>query len=80
MRTVSTVNSIYEIDEGASLIRRIVGAAPPTSRQGTDGEWKAYASIIHYNGGLLIVWGLNPDGSSKCTWTSDIVSDTTTEG
>ena len=74
-RTVNTVNSTYEIDEAGSLIRRVFGINQSTPRQGTDGEWKAYKFIVPCGGGLLIVWGMNPDGTAKCTLTSNIVSD-----
>lgn len=78
-RTVNTVNSTYEIDEAGSMIRRVFGINQSTPRQGTDGEWKAYDSIAPYGGGLLIVWGTNPDGTYKCTWTSNVVSDTNSD-
>ena len=74
MRRVSTVNSVYHINESEHLIRRIGGVNLPTPRQGEDGEWATYETIVqHPQGGLLIVWGENPDGTARCTWTSDVV-------
>ena len=70
MRHVSTVNSVYEINEAEHLIRRMHGANDPTPRQGTDGEWKEYETIGPHLGGLLIVWE-----GTKCTWTSAVVLD-----
>ena len=76
MRTVNTENSSYVIDEDNKLIRRYWGINPPTLRQGPDDTWKAYEDILLTQGGLLIVWGVNPDGSAKCTLTSNVISDT----
>lgn len=74
MRTVSTENSTYEIDESNKLIRRVHGVNDPTQRQGEDGEWKEYLGIMFTGGGILIQWGWNGDSSAKCTLTSNIVS------
>ena len=41
MRRVSTVNSVYHVNESEHLIRRIGGVNLPTPRQGEDGEWAA---------------------------------------
>jgi len=76
MRTVNTENSTYEIDESNRLVRRMYGVSVPTPRQGADGEWKAYREVLTMGDGLLFVWGDNPDGTAKCTWTSKVVSDT----
>jgi len=73
VRTVTTVNSVYEINEADHMIRRVAGANDPTPRQGADGEWKEYDSIQPHLGGLLIVWNRT---TGKCTWTSDVVGDT----
>ena len=75
MLTVNTENSIYEIDEDNRLIRRVSGLSSPTPRQGKDGEWKEYVSIEPFEGGMLICWGTNPNGTAKCTWTSNIVKE-----
>jgi hypothetical protein len=76
MRTVTTVNSVYDINEADHLIRRVKGSADPTPRQGADGAWREFVRVGRLVGGLLIVWGDNPDGSAACTWTSDVVGDT----
>ena len=78
MRTVTTANSTYEINDADHLIRRVLGANDPTPRQGMDGQWRSYVELMPHFGGLLIVWGTNDDGTSACTWTSVIVSDVTT--
>lgn len=74
VRTVTTVNSTYEINEADHMIRRLHGANDPTPRQGADGDWQEYQSIEPYFHGLLITWGADQD-RSRCTWTSDAVSD-----
>jgi hypothetical protein len=79
MRTVTTVNSVYQINEADHLIRRVSGANDPTPRQGVDGEWREYTTLAPLLDGLLIVWGINPDGTAKSTWTSKVVDDTNRE-
>jgi hypothetical protein len=79
MRTVTTANSVYEINEADHMIRRVSGTADPTPRQGADGVWKAYRTLGVMLDGLLIVWGDNPDGSAATTWTSKVVEDTNNE-
>jgi hypothetical protein len=74
MRTVTTANSVYQINEADHLIRRVSGANDPTPRQGVDGEWQAYDSIQPHFGALLITWAV-ADCIARCTWTSNVVSD-----
>ena len=74
LRTVKTVNSVYEVNEAEHLIRRVSGVNDPTPRQGADGDWRVFASIAPFRGGLLIMWDAE---TGKCTWTSDVVSDVT---
>lgn len=76
MRTVTTANSVYQINEADHMIRRMSGANDPTPRQGKDGVWREYRTLGIMLDGLLIVWGDNPDGSAATTWTSKVVSDT----
>ena len=76
MRTVTTANSTYQINETDRLIRRLQGVNDPTPRQGADGAWKAYRTLGLMFDGLLIVWGDNPDGSAATTWTSKVMADT----
>ena len=73
MRTVTTANSVYQINEADRLIRRSSGTGDPTPRQGKDGAWQAYESIQSHLGGLLIVWNRT---TGKCTWTSKVGADT----
>ena len=74
--TVTTVNSVYQINEADHMVRRVSGVNDPTPRQGVDGAWQEYLSITPYFDGLLIVWCYRSDGSAKCTWTSKVVGDT----
>jgi len=76
VRTVTTVNSVYQINEADHMIRRVTGSAGPTPRQGVDGVWKPYRTLGLMLDGLLIVWGDNPDGSAATTWTSKVMADT----
>jgi hypothetical protein len=76
VRTVTTVNSVYQINEADHMIRRLSGTADPTPRQGLDGAWKPYRTLGVMLDGLLIVWGDNPDGSAASTWTSKVLADT----
>jgi hypothetical protein len=71
MRTITTRNSVYEINEGEKLIRRVSGANLPTLNQGEDGVWQSYLSIRINPAGLLIEW---PEEYSA-TWTSGVLSD-----
>jgi len=72
VRTVTTVNSVYQINEADHMIRRMHGRNEATPRQGVDEVWQAYDSIMPHLGGLLIVWDQT---TGKCTWTSDVVGD-----
>jgi len=72
VRTVTTVNSVYQINEADHTIRRLSSVNDPTPRQGKDGDWQAYESIQPHLGGLLIVWN---QATGKCTWTSNVVGD-----
>jgi len=79
MRTVTTANSVYQINEADHMIRRVSGTADPTPRQGTDGAWQEYSTIAPLLDGLMIVWGINPNGTAKATWTSKVMEDTNNE-
>lgn len=75
----TVTGSIYEIDVDSKQIRRVYGKTPTTERVGKEGQWKGIDSIqevvLDEDGktSLLIVWGLNEDGSLKTTLTSPIV-------
>jgi hypothetical protein len=73
MRTITTRNSVYEINESARFIRRTTGANDPTPHFGEDGVWQPYLTVKvpAERGGFLIVW--SSDG--RATWTSNILSD-----
>lgn len=63
--------SAYEIIEGENKIRRLYGIESPTPRQGYDGEWKKYFSLmLDANNILIILW----NDSGQATVTSPIVS------
>jgi len=67
--------SAYEIDKENKLIRRITGNAPPTNRQGEDGQWKSYWSVGYQEKApLLIVWELSENFVARSTVTSPVVS------
>jgi hypothetical protein len=38
--------SVYEVDLGNSRCRRLGGKRDPLPRQGEDGQWKEYSSIL----------------------------------
>jgi hypothetical protein len=62
-----TLNSTYEVDREGKRIRRVSGVNPPTSNQGTDGEWKDYLYLEDLPfGSLHIVWA---EGGSTITST-----------
>lgn len=77
MRTVTTANTIYEINEADKLIRRVSSTHAPTPRQAEIGEWQPYRTLGYILDGLIIVWGDNPDGTDKATWTSRVLTDIT---
>lgn len=64
--------SKYEIDLDARKIRRLEGAAPPTERQGKDGEWRKYYEILGLCEGCcpVIQW---EEGSHKGTHLSQVM-------
>jgi hypothetical protein len=90
MRTVTTVNSVYEINEADHLIRRVSGVNDPTPRQGPDNVWCSYARLGLLGDGLLITWATEEDAeedhkyslklvaTARCTLTSKIMSDVVT--
>lgn len=74
---IKTANSVYQI--GSKGVRRLNGKTDPTTRMGTDGEWKIVLDvskpIVGQN--LVIVWKIdNEDGMSihRTTTTSPVVS------
>lgn len=69
-----TAFSVYELNLQTNQVRRMAGLNPPTERQGADGQWQQCADILFDNDTVLFVWGMNPDGSARCTRTSHIVS------
>jgi hypothetical protein len=77
VRTVTTVNSVYQINEADHLIRRVAGVSDPTPRQGVDGVWSSYVAVrSDICDGLFILWGYHSNGVAKCTVTSKVVGDT----
>ena len=67
IRCVTTQNSVYEINDDDKLIRQISGITYPTPRQGEDGQWRSFTSIVPCANGMLIIWS-----EEKCTLTSPI--------
>ena len=69
-----TENSLYEVDVGNKLIRRVSGKYDPTPRQGADGGWKHYVELnnLHKGQCALIVWNILEDGTKQATLTSEI--------
>ena len=53
--------STYELDEGASRIRRLQGKRPPRSRQGADGEWRTFLAISEVEAGRRVLISWHPD-------------------
>jgi hypothetical protein len=64
---------VYEVDLESNRVRRMTGLNPPTERQGADGEWQQCIDILFDDDTILFVWGMNDDGSARCTRTSHIV-------
>lgn len=77
MRTVTTANSIYEINEPDKLIRRVSSTHAPTPHQGEDGKWRSYLSLGSMFDGLIVIWAVSVDGI-QTTWTSPVLTDVTT--
>lgn len=50
-----TRNSIYELDQAHSRIRRLAGKTEPSPRQGPDGEWRTYHHISDIAVGLIVI-------------------------
>lgn len=75
----TATGSRYELDEAGRRIRRLAGNAPPTVRQGQDGEWRQYKEINTPVPGapVLIVWRYRGD-VAESTITSTVI--TVTEG
>lgn len=58
MTTITTENSVYEIDEANRRIRRVAGtAAPTTSMCDVDADgWRTYVELYpHFVGSRLVV-------------------------
>ena len=72
MRTVETLNSVYEVDAESSRVRRVRGQNDPCNYIGEDGLWQPYQRIIDLGDRLVFV-GENP---TRGFVTSTIVSDT----
>jgi len=71
--------SSYEVSLKEKKIRRLSGINDPTSRQGSDGEWKEYFSISNpvIGKGLWIAWKIENSHLgkiAKSTITSPIIS------
>ena len=73
-RLITETGSVYELKSDEKLIRRVQGAAPPTPRQGANGDWKPYESIAYRIGvSIFIIWSY--DGPiARSTRTSTLIS------
>jgi len=71
MKFETETGSLYEIDEAANRVRRLIGVKNPTPRQGNDGEWKTYEdhSPIVIGQSVLLWWAVE-SGVGKSTVTS----------
>jgi len=75
---VTETGSVYEVDTVKQCARRLSGKGNPTTRTGTDGQWKEYVSINTPTIGkpLVIHWKNEKafiEGAEPCTITSHIV-------
>lgn len=73
VRRIVTEYSVYELNEEDNLVRRMHGLRRATMRQGEDGVWQSFESVVLHPAGMIIVWGDNPDGSKKTTITSAVL-------
>lgn len=77
MQTIRTENSVYELDQQGSKVRRVSGGREPTMRFQPDGDWHEYQSVDidmpEY--GMFIVWPYDPRPDMKAfTITSPVLS------
>ena len=77
MKFETETGSLYEHDEENFAIRRLIGVADPTPRQGNDGEWRTYKSLssIEIGKSVVIVWNMEVESDlyvAKCTTTSPV--------
>jgi len=77
-----TESSVYEIDSSRSLMRRLAGTHPPTTNQGADGRWRAFASTspIRVGDPVLVTWEGLDDRIKRRTITSRVIGITDAEG
>jgi hypothetical protein len=81
MRFITKSGSTYEVNETDKQVRRLNGENDPTPRQGKDGEWKPYDTIlsgIEIGRSVMIVWtsDIQPppvEGSLPTTITSPVI-------
>ncbi len=76
---------MYEVDLANKKCRRLMGEANPQPRQGKDGEWKSYSSIMPEKpirgSQVLFIWDRSdtpllegtPEGFTPSTITSVVV-------
>lgn len=46
MKFQTVSGSVYEVDLHEKKCRRLIGMSDPTPRQGKDGEWKVFQSMV----------------------------------
>lgn len=78
LRFTTISGSIYELDDDAKRIRRVIGITPQT-RVGPDGQWKEFLSTTQPMPGqsVIIIWAIEMvDGQpiAKTTTTSIVAT------
>jgi hypothetical protein len=83
MKFYTCSGSIYEVDQETKRIRRLIGTGDPTTRQGKDGEWRAYERLdLEVGESAWIFWNPkttsllegNAFGGTPTTVTSPVVN------
>lgn len=76
--TVTTLNSIYEIDQERSMVRKTAGLRPPTRNQShyaAEDGWTPYLSVVWMGSSLLFVWDVDVAAEIvRRTMTSQVVT------
>lgn len=77
MKFITETGSLYELDLEGKRVRRLIGVADPTPRQGKDGEWRYFesCSAIKIGREAYFIWQVDPteDGLvARTTGTSKV--------
>lgn len=69
---VTTEFSTYEVSTGGKVIRRVASEHEATDRQGKDGQWRCYDTLVFdTDGRMLIIWDAE---TGESTITSRVIS------